>query len=178
MRNPSLEGWLARSPGKNFRSPFLRAGDLFQIAEVWLFITRTTEPFGAPIGAFSVGYHFIGLQKFAPKGWISGIAFTWGELYTRFAKQVMDGTWKSERKFGSLASDFLSIAPFGPAVPADAVRVVKATKQAFISGQRHAFQGPIKDNRGVERVETGQVLTQDDLGRMNWLVEGVIGQPR
>ncbi len=129
-------------------------------------------------GAFSVGYHFIGLQKFAPKGWISGIAFTWGELYTRFAKQVMDGTWKSERKFGSLASDFLSIAPFGPAVPADAVRVVKATKQAFISGQRHAFQGPIKDNRGVERVETGQVLTQDDLGRMNWLVEGVIGQPR
>ena len=129
-------------------------------------------------GAFSVGYHFVGLQKFAPKGWISGIAFTWGGLYTRFAKQVMDGTWKSEALFGSLASDFLTIAPFGPAVPPAAIRVVNATKQAFISGQRAAFQGPIKDNRGVERVTTGQVLTPADIGRMDWLAEGVIDQPR
>ena len=29
-------------------------------------------------GAYSVGYHYLGVQKFAPKGWISGIAFTWG----------------------------------------------------------------------------------------------------
>ncbi|HUG35602.1 MAG TPA: ATP-binding cassette domain-containing protein [Candidatus Limnocylindrales bacterium] len=40
-------------------------------------------------GANSVGYHYIGAQTFAPKGWISGIAFTWGNLYTRFARQVM-----------------------------------------------------------------------------------------
>jgi len=48
-----------------------------------------------------------------PKGWISGIAFTWGELYTRFARAVMDGTWKSEGLFGNLTSDYLTIAPFG-----------------------------------------------------------------
>ncbi len=129
-------------------------------------------------GVFSVGYHFIGLQKFAPKGWISGIAFTWGNLYTRFAKQVMDGSWKSEALFGSLASDFLTIAPFGPGVPQAAVRQVNAAKQAFIAGQLNAFQGPIKDNRGVERVATGQILGPADLGRMDWLAEGVIGQPR
>ncbi len=129
-------------------------------------------------GAFSVGYHFVGLQKFAPKGWISGIAFTWGNLYTRFARQVMDGTWKSEAIFGSLASDFFTIAPFGPAVPQGAVRQINAAKQAFISGQLNVFQGPIKDNRGAERVATGQVLTNQDIGRMDWLAEGVIGQPR
>jgi len=28
--------------------------------------------------AYSVGYHSLGAQKFAPKGWIGGIAFTWG----------------------------------------------------------------------------------------------------
>ena len=74
-------------------------------------------------GAYSVGYHYIGVQKFAPKGWISGIAFTWGNLYTRFAKQVMDGTWKAEDILGGLGDDYLTIAPFGPAVPADAVNV-------------------------------------------------------
>jgi basic membrane lipoprotein Med (substrate-binding protein (PBP1-ABC) superfamily) len=128
--------------------------------------------------AYSVGYHYVGVQKFAPKGWISGIAFTWGELYTRFAKQVMDGTWKSENLLGNLASDYLTIAPFGPAVPADAVKLVQAKKQEFISGKAHVFSGPLKDNKGVERLKAGEVWPMENLGKMDFLIEGVIGQPR
>ncbi len=129
-------------------------------------------------GVYSVGYHYVGLQKFAPKGWITGIAFNWGPLYVRFAKAVMDGAWKSEALFGNVGSDYLIIAPFGPAVPASVARQVQASKQAFITGQLKAFVGPIRDNRGVLRVAEGQILTDDDYARMDWLVEGVIGQPR
>jgi len=129
-------------------------------------------------GAFSVGYHYIGVQKFAPKGWISGIAFTWGELYTRFAKQVMDGTWKSEALLGDLASDYLTIAPFGPGVPSAGVELVNAKKKEFISGKLNVFQGPIKDNKGVERVKAGEAFPIAALGKMDWLVEGVIGQAK
>jgi basic membrane lipoprotein Med (substrate-binding protein (PBP1-ABC) superfamily) len=129
-------------------------------------------------GAYSVGYHYLGAQKFAPKGWISGIAFTWGKLYTRFAKQVMDGTWKSEALFGNLASDYLTIAPFGPAVPADAVKLVNDTKREFIAAKKNVFQGPLKDNKGVERVKAGEAFPLAAIGKMDWLVEGVIGQPK
>jgi len=129
-------------------------------------------------GAFSVGYHYIGVQKFAPKGWISGVAFTWGELYTRFAKQVMDGTWKSEALLGDLASDYLAVAPFGPGVPPDAIKLVNTKKQEFISGKLNVFQGPIKDNKGVERVKAGEAFPTAALGKMDWLVEGVVGQPK
>jgi basic membrane lipoprotein Med (substrate-binding protein (PBP1-ABC) superfamily) len=129
-------------------------------------------------GAYSVGYHFIGAQKFAPKGWISGVAFTWGELYTRFAKQVMDGTWKSENLLGNLGSDYLTLAPFGPAVPADAVKLINTKKQDFITGKLEVFQGPLKDNKGVERVKASEAFPMTNLGRMDWLVEGVIGQAK
>ncbi len=129
-------------------------------------------------GAYSVGYHYIGAQKFAPKGWISGIAFTWGNLYTRFAKQVMDGTWKSENLLGNLGSDYLTIAPFGPAVPSDAVKMVSERKQEFASGKRNVFQGPIKDNKGAERVKAGDHWPTTNLGKMDWLAEGVIGQAK
>jgi basic membrane lipoprotein Med (substrate-binding protein (PBP1-ABC) superfamily) len=128
--------------------------------------------------AYSVGYHYIGVQKFAPKGWVSGIAFTWGNLYTRFARQVMDGTWKSEDILGGLGDDFLTIAPFGPAVPPDAIKLVNAKKQEFITGKAQVFQGPIRDNKGVERVKAGEVFPLSDLRKMDWLVEGVIGQPK
>jgi hypothetical protein len=30
----------------------------------------------------------------------------------------------------------------------------------------------------VERVKAGEVFPLTDLGKMNWLVEGVVGQPR
>lgn len=129
-------------------------------------------------GAFTVGYHFLGLQQFAPRGWVSGVAFTWGSLYTRIVKQAMEGTWKAERKFYGVDCDCLAIAPFGPAVPDRVVRAVKAAKQAVISGQLHIFQGPIRDNRGVLRVEAGRWLTGDEYGQMDWLAEGVVGVPR
>ncbi|MDP2852875.1 MAG: BMP family ABC transporter substrate-binding protein [Smithellaceae bacterium] len=129
-------------------------------------------------GAYSVGYHYLGAQKFAPKGWISGVAFTWGELYTRFARQVMDGTWKSEGLFGNLTSDYLTIAPFGPAVPPGAIKLVNDTKQEFIAGKKNVFQGPLKDNKGVERVKAGEAFPLTGIGKMDWLVEGIIGQSK
>ncbi len=130
-------------------------------------------------GAYSVGFHYIGVSKFAPKGWISGIAFTWGDLYTRFAKEVMDGTWKGGQNIlGNLSDDFLTIAPFGPAVPKDAIQLIEQKKQEFISGKTNVFQGPLKDNKGVERVKEGEFFSLNDLGKMNWLVEGIIGEPK
>ncbi len=129
-------------------------------------------------GAYSIGYHYIGVSKFAPKGWISGVAFTWGPLYTRFAKQVIDGTWKSENILGNLGSDYLTLAPFGPAVPPDAVRLVNEKKQEFIGGRLDVFRGPIRDNKGVERVKAGEVFPMTNLGKMDWLSEGVIGQAK
>ena len=129
-------------------------------------------------GAYAVGYHYLGAQKFAPKGWISGITFTWGNLYTRFARQVMDGSFKSENILGSLGDDLLAIAPFGPAVPADVAALVAAKRADFIAGRAQPFQGPLKDNTGVERVKAGEAFPVTDLGKMNWLVEGVVGQPR
>ena len=129
-------------------------------------------------GAYAVGYHYLGAQKFAPKGWISGIGFTWGNLYTRFARQVIDGTWRSENILGTLNDDFLTIAPFGPAVPTEAVALVNAKKQEFIAGKVQPFQGPLRDNTGVERVKSGEVFPLTELGKMSWLVEGVIGQPK
>ena len=128
--------------------------------------------------AHSIGYHSLGAQKFAPKGWIGGIAFTWGNLYTRFARQVMDGTWKSEDILGGLGDDFLTIAPFGPAVSPDTLKLVEAKKQEFISGKARVFQGPIRDNKGVERVKAGEAFPLTELRKMDWLVEGVIGQPK
>jgi basic membrane protein A len=128
--------------------------------------------------AYAVGFHSLAAQKFAPKGWITGVAFTWGNLYTRFSRSVLDGTFKSENILGSLKDDFLTLAPFGPAVSAEAIGLVNARREEFMAGKAHPFQGPLRDNKGTERVKAGEAFPLTDLGKMDWLVEGVIGQPR
>jgi len=55
---------------------------------------------------------------------------------------------------------------------------VNAKKDEFTAGKAHPFQGPLRDNKGVERVKAGEAFPLTDLAKMDWLVEGVIGQPR
>jgi basic membrane protein A and related proteins len=88
----------------------------------------------------------------------------------------MDGTWKSANINGSLADDFLAIAPFGKAVSAEAAALVNAKKKDFIDGKANPLAGPIKDNKGEERVKEGQVFPAWEMYKMDWFAEGVIGQ--
>jgi basic membrane lipoprotein Med (substrate-binding protein (PBP1-ABC) superfamily) len=90
----------------------------------------------------------------------------------------MEGRFKSENILGGLSDEYLTIAPFGPAVPADAVRMVGTVKQEFVAGKRQPFPGPLRDNKGVERVKAGEAFPVTELRKMDWLVEGVVGQPR
>ena len=129
-------------------------------------------------GAYSVGFHYLGVGKFAPKGWITGVAFTWGNLYTRFAREVMEGKFKSENILGGLGDDYLTLAPFGVAVPAEAAKLGGGATAGAHRRHRPPLRGPLRDNRGVERVKAGEVFPLGDLRKMDWLVEGVIGQPR
>jgi hypothetical protein len=72
----------------------------------------------------------------------------------------------------------ITLAPFGPAVSQDAVKMVNDTKKTFIDGKKEVFAGAIKDNKGVERVKAGEHWLMDNLGKMDWLAEGIIGQTK
>ena len=129
-------------------------------------------------GVFSVGFHSAALQKFAPKGWVTGVAYTWGDLYTQLVKEVMDGTWKSRHIRGGLESGYIGLAPFGSAVPEDVRKLVNEKKQAVISKKLDVFLGPIYDNKGALRVKAGESGGIGLLDTTDWLAQGVVGQTK
>jgi basic membrane lipoprotein Med (substrate-binding protein (PBP1-ABC) superfamily) len=129
-------------------------------------------------GMYSVGYHSTGAQKYAPKGWISGIGFTWGGFFTREIQAIEKGTWMSNPKNlrGDLNSDMVTLAPWGPAVPDDVKAAVEARIADFKAGNAQVFEGPIKDNKGNLKIPAGQVGDPNLMNTIDWFVEGVIGQ--
>ena len=129
-------------------------------------------------GIYSVGFHSTSVQKYAPKGWISGIGFTWGGFLTREIQAIEKGTWKSNPKnlLGDLNSDMVTLAPWGSAVPADVRTEVEAKIADFKTGKAQVFTGPIKDNKGNMKIPAGQVGDPSLVNTIDWFVEGVIGQ--
>jgi basic membrane protein A len=125
----------------------------------------------------SIGFHCLCVQSVAGKGWLTGIGFTWGPLFTKSAQDVLNGTWKSENVVGALDKGYATIAPYGPAVTDETKKLVDQKKADLISGKLKVFQGPIVDSEGKVRVKEGEVGNADDfLGNTDWVVEGVKGK--
>jgi basic membrane protein A and related proteins len=125
----------------------------------------------------SIGFHCLCVQSVAGTGWLTGLGFTWGPLFTQFAREVMAGTWKSRNVVGSLQQGYSAIAPYGPSVSKATKQLVEQDKADLISGKLRIFRGPIVDNQGKVRIKEGEVGKVDELlTTTNWLVEGATGQ--
>ena len=74
-----------------------------------------------------------------------------------------------------IASGMVEIAPYGPSVPADVVAAADEVKNAIAAGELHPFAGPIANQAGEVIVAEGEVMSDEDLLKMNWYVEGIQG---
>jgi basic membrane lipoprotein Med (substrate-binding protein (PBP1-ABC) superfamily) len=128
-------------------------------------------------GAMSIGFQSIESRKLAPKGWITGLGFTWGTFMTKVAQSVIDGAFKPGFVRQGIAEGMMAVAPYGPSVPADTQKLVNDAVARLAKGF-NPFTGPIKDNKGVVRIAQGEAWGGDKMGNFDWLVEGVVGQAK
>jgi basic membrane protein A len=129
-------------------------------------------------GAYSIGYQNLAAQQFAPKYWITGSGFTLGEKFTWLASTVIDKTWTPIFLRCTLAESCMAIAPFGPEVPKEVIDKVDQVKADLASKKIVTFAGPIKDQTGAIKIKEGEVLTDDAMSTVDWLVQGVVGNPK
>ncbi|HLV28029.1 MAG TPA: BMP family ABC transporter substrate-binding protein [Burkholderiaceae bacterium] len=125
-------------------------------------------------GKYAVAYHS-DMSKFGPNAQLVAVTHHWGDYFTNAARQVLDGTWKSDVTWGGLKADMARIEAFGAGVPQDVKALVEEKKQEIIAGKLTPFDGPLKDNTGKVILESG-TLDDDALTRMNFYVEGVAGK--
>lgn len=128
---------------------------------------------------WSIGYHSAAAADFAPKYWLSGVTFNWGPLFTKYAEQVIDGTWEPTFDRPGLEEEVATLAPFGPGVPMEVQTAVEAVVDSFISGDlKSPFVGPVYDQDGKLRIKKGEVPSPDLTNEINWFAEGIVGQPK
>ncbi len=111
--------------------------------------------------------------KYAPKSQVGGIILTWGDYYTKVVSDVLAGTWKTGSIWGGLKDGFIKMAPMSAAVPKDVQKLAKDLEARIVAGKLHPFTGPVVDQAGKVRVPAGQTISDHDLEKMDYYVQGV-----
>ncbi|WP_287457209.1 BMP family ABC transporter substrate-binding protein [Leptolyngbya sp. UWPOB_LEPTO1] len=103
-------------------------------------------------GAFSSGYH-INQASLAPKGYLTGVEWNWGKIYSTYVEMVKAGKTLMNGGIphvvaGGLKEDFCKLSPFGASVSAETKKAVEAAKAKLLDGSLAIFKGELKDNKG------------------------------
>jgi len=113
------------------------------------------------------------MRAYAPKAQLTAIVDHWAPYYISRVQAVMDGTWQSQSVWYGMKEGMVQMAPFSDAVPVEALEAAKAVEAGIIDGSYRPFAGPIKDQTGALRVPEGSALSDAELLKMDWYVEGV-----
>jgi simple sugar transport system substrate-binding protein len=115
------------------------------------------------------------MSRFGPRAQLTSCMEIWAGYYIDRVQAVLDGTWRPDDTWEGFNKDMVRLAPFNPATPS-AVKAEALKAEAAIKDKKlHPFAGPIKDQSGQERLPAGKTLSDDELLKMNWFVEGVVG---
>ncbi len=126
-------------------------------------------------GVWSVGYHS-DMSKYGPKTQLTATTHHWGNFYVKMAQEVIAGTWKPTNVWGGIKEGMISLAPINAAVPQEVKAQVAKIEKDIAAGKFHPFAGPVKDQDGNVRVPAGKRMSDDEMQKMDFYVEGVQGK--
>lgn len=128
-------------------------------------------------GKFAIGYHS-DMRAFGPQAQLLAVTHHWEQYYTQRAQAVLDGKWTSAQVWGGLATGMVNVDHFGARLSASAKAEVLLAKKRIASGKLKPFSGGkrgVRSSNGEWAIEPGQELVDEQISKMNWLVDGVIG---
>jgi simple sugar transport system substrate-binding protein len=123
-------------------------------------------------GVYCFGYNS-DMSKYAPKMQLTASTSIWGDYYVKLVNDVLAGTWKSGDIWGGIKDGMVKLAPISAVVPKDVKDLVVKTQSEIVSGKRQPFAGPLVDQDGKTRIPAGQTMTDSEIGKMDFFVQGV-----
>ena len=116
------------------------------------------------------------MSAIAPKAHLASNMVYWGPYYKKAVKDVMDGSWKSERTIWGYKEDANGVIKINDAVPEEIKKKVAEGKEGYKAGTMDPFKGPIIDNEGKERLPKDAMPDQAWKDKVDFYVKGVDGK--
>jgi basic membrane protein A and related proteins len=125
-------------------------------------------------GKLAVGYHS-DMRAIGPDAQLLTVSHHWGNYYTERVRALANGQWKSGDTWGGVREGMVRVEGFGPKLKPEVRTEVLARQAEIAAGKLQPFTGRMVDNQGKEQQKDGQTMSDVQILRMNFLVQGVQG---
>ena len=115
------------------------------------------------------------MTKYGPTSQLSGTLMDWGGYYTKTVQGVLAGKGQGGNVWGGMKEGMIKLGPLNAAIPADVKALVVKLQKEIVAGKLAPFQGPVLAQDGTVKVAMGKTMSDNDLGAMNYYVQGVAG---
>ncbi len=113
------------------------------------------------------------MKAYAPKAQLTAILDDWSSYYIERVQAVIDGAWETHSIWWGLQRAWSRWRPMARSVTAEAAAAGDAVENGIIAGTLHPFAGPIANQAGEVVVGEGEHLSDEQLLKMDWYVQGV-----
>jgi simple sugar transport system substrate-binding protein len=123
-------------------------------------------------GVYAFGYHS-DMSKYGPKAHLTATTHLWGDYYVKTIREVEAGTWAPTSVWGGYARGMIKLAPLNDAIPAELQARIHDMEKQLAARELHPFAGPVVDQAGKVIVPAGKKMSDEELNKMNYYLEGV-----
>ena len=111
-------------------------------------------------GVWGCGYN-ADMTVDAPEAHLTAPVWNWGAVYTMEVQEVIDGTWKPENIFLTMADGLVDISPLSKNCAEGTAEAIEAAREKIVSGEFDVFEGPLYDNEGNQILDENSCFVAD-----------------
>jgi basic membrane lipoprotein Med (substrate-binding protein (PBP1-ABC) superfamily) len=108
----------------------------------------------------------------------------WGKFYERLIRRIMDGSWKYDDSAASnkainywwgMSAGVVDVI-FSQNLPLGTKRLIELLRKTICSNEFAVFSGALYSQTGIVQEDPERWLTPEEVVKMEWLAENVIGR--
>lgn len=124
-------------------------------------------------------YH---MENGSPRNLAMSIS-NWGKFYERLIRRIMDGTWKYDDSSANnkainywwgMSAEVVDVI-FSQNLPIGTRRLIELLRKTICSNEFAVFSGVLYSQEGSVQDDPDRWLTPEEIAKMDWLAENVIG---
>lgn len=107
----------------------------------------------------------------------------WGKFYEQMIRNIMNGSWKYDDASGNtkglnywwgMSADIIDVI-CSHNLPIGTARLIDLLKQTICNGDFNPFTGVLYSQEGIVQKDATKIMSPEEIIRMDWLAENVIG---
>lgn len=113
------------------------------------------------------------MKEYAPNWLLASQIADWSSYFIESVQATLDGNFEGTAFWGGMADGTVDVKSWASSISGETMAEIEEVSAAIRAGEFHPMTGPIVDQDGAERLAEGEVIADDAMQGIDWLVEGV-----